>query len=49
MTKNAPLDPRKARRVTPPLPHPSWKHDAPTQEKAKRALSATEFWERLGI
>lgn len=44
------LDPRKARRVTAPLPHPSWRHVDPAAAKERRKpISADEFWDRLGI
>jgi len=50
MNRNTPLDPRKARRVEPPLPHPSWVPTGPVlQPKKRNMMSAEEFWERLGI
>lgn len=50
MNRDTPLDPRKARRVPPPLPHPSWRHGDPVPVAAKRKImSADEFWERLGL
>ncbi len=48
MNRDLPSDPRKARRVTAPLPHPSWRHVEPPRAKRK-AISAEEFWKRLGL
>ena len=49
MNRDTLSDPRKARRVNAPLPHPSWRHGEPLPREKPKALSAEEFWERLGI
>ena len=49
MNHDTPSDSRKARRVTAPVPHPSWRHGEPRSREKRKALSADEFWERLGI
>ncbi len=50
MKNENPSPPRAIRHAIPPLPHPSWQPGAPLQRKADRkALDASEFWERLGI
>lgn len=50
MNRDTPLDSKKARRVSPPLPHPSWRHAPPPPvQPAERTLTAAEFWERLGL
>lgn len=50
MNFETPNDRRKARRVSLPLPHPSWRPGAPAvRADAKKELTADEFWERLGL
>jgi len=50
MKNDTPSTSRAIRHAVPPLPHPSWQTDAPLHKKAeKKALTASEFWERLGI
>jgi len=42
------FSPAQGRNI-PPLPHPSWIHGSRSNDEGPRALTAQQFWERLGI
>jgi hypothetical protein len=49
MSRHFNFDHRQLANPVPRLPHPSWARQADSAAKHRTAVSAAEFWNRLGL